>query len=291
MGSGNQKFSTIIVTSKDHSETKSYTIKTKYLKYWRAPYLFGVSVLMCVLFATVSGLLFYIQAQDTRAKNLELQVVQLYKPLSEVQKQPIPVPKVNDTVRIQPYIDRIQAKLKRVNEYLNKRGVRGFSNVSIGGNNRRSRFAPNERLELYNEYLTRLLGSLKLTPLGYPHHGGVSSVFGYRSDPFESNNGEFHAGMDFHGLMGEKVRSTASGKVIWASRFQGYGNCVRIAHANGYQTLYGHLSEINVKDGQPVQAGDVIGLIGSTGHSTGPHLHYEVRLNNKPINPNKFLSL
>ena len=69
MGSGNQKFSTIIVTSKDHSETKSYTIKTKYLKYWGAPYLFGASVLMCVLFATVFGLLFYIPAQVTRAKN------------------------------------------------------------------------------------------------------------------------------------------------------------------------------------------------------------------------------
>lgn len=291
MGNGNQKFSTIIVTSKDHSETKSYTIKTKYLKYWRASYLFGASVLICLLFAIVFGLLFYIQAQHTRAKNLELQVIQLHKPPPEARKYPVPVSKVNDTVRVRTYIDQVQAKLKRINEYLNKRGVRGFSNVSIGGNNRRSRFAPDERLELYNEYLTRLLGSLKLTPLGYPHHGGVSSVFGYRSDPFEGNDGEFHAGMDFRGSMGEKVRSTASGKVIWASWFQGYGNCVRIAHANGYQTLYGHLSKVNVKDGQPVQAGDVIGCIGSTGRSTGPHLHYEVRHNNKPINPNKFLSL
>ncbi len=291
MGSKSQKFSTIIVTSKDHSETRSYTVQTKYLKYWRMPYVFGAFVLVCFLFVTVFGLLFYVQKQNSKVKNFELQVVQLNKRSFEVQKPSIHTSEKIDTDRVQTYINQIQIKLKRINEYLNKRGVKGFSTASVGGNNNKIHLAVDERLGLYNEYLVRLLSGLKLTPLGYPHNGGVSSVFGYRADPFENSNGEFHAGMDFHGAMGEKVRSTAGGKVICASWFQGYGNCVRVAHANGYQTLYGHLSEIKVKNGQSVQAGDVIGCIGSTGHSTGPHLHYEVRLNNKPINPNKFLSL
>jgi len=295
MGRKNQHFSTIIVTGKGHSQTKSFTIKTRYITYWKSC-LFGGIILIGVLLVGVVALFSYTRAQNEKASNLQMQVAQLKQGMSS-KKSPVvspsplaPVSKDTAT-RTQTYINQIQAKLKRVNEYLHKRGVQGFSTTSIGGNNRRSHFTSTETLELYNEYLLRVLSGLKATPLGYPHYGNITSGFGYRSDPFEAGSGELHAGMDFHGTLGEKVRSTANGKVIWASWFQGYGNCVRIAHGNGYQTLYGHLSAVHVKNGQLVQAGDVIGSIGSTGHSTGPHLHYEVRLNNKPINPNKFLSL
>ncbi len=116
-------------------------------------------------------------------------------------------------------------------------------------------------------------------------------MFGYRSDPFNSANAEFHPGIDFRGAKGDEAHCTANGRVVFAGWYGGYGNCVRIAHANNYETLYGHLSRITVKVGQDVTVGQKIGEVGSTGHSTGTHLHYEIRLNGKPINPIKFLTL
>jgi murein DD-endopeptidase MepM/ murein hydrolase activator NlpD len=119
----------------------------------------------------------------------------------------------------------------------------------------------------------------------------MTSVFGYRGDPFNSEHAENHPGIDFRGAMGDAVKCTANGKVVHASWYGGYGNCIIIKHMGDYQTLYGHLSHINVKVGEEVKVGDVIGLVGSTGHSTGAHLHYEVRKNGTPVNPAKFLTL
>jgi len=281
-----KNFSTIIVTGKDHSETRSFTIQTKYIKHFTM-YLITAGVFFCLLITTIISLIVYNKPQDTSSKILTLNQVGPINPPASIKKS------ANDAVQTQIYMDQIQTKLVKVNEYLKKRGVKGFSLNAVGGNKLKKTgvFTPNQKLVLFSEYITRLFNGLEFIPIGYPHTGEVTSIFGYRADPFEGSAGEFHAGMDLHGTTGEKVKSTASGKVIGAGWFQGYGNCVRIAHANGYQTLYGHLSEINVKAGQRVQAGNIIGFIGSTGHSTGPHLHYELRLNNKPINPNNFLTL
>jgi murein DD-endopeptidase MepM/ murein hydrolase activator NlpD len=96
---------------------------------------------------------------------------------------------------------------------------------------------------------------------------------------------EFHPGIDFKGKRGDEVKCTASGKVVFAGWAGGYGNCIRIQHINDIQTVYGHLSKIKVKVGQQVNLGDEIGLVGSTGHSTGAHLHYEVRRHGKANKP------
>jgi murein DD-endopeptidase MepM/ murein hydrolase activator NlpD len=98
-----------------------------------------------------------------------------------------------------------------------------------------------------------------------------------------------HTGIDLRGDTGEPVRATATGKVTIAGRQRGYGNMVEISHGNGLATRFGHLSEINVKVGQVVRIGEIIGSIGSTGLSTGPHLHYETRVNGQPVDPQKFL--
>jgi murein DD-endopeptidase MepM/ murein hydrolase activator NlpD len=109
-----------------------------------------------------------------------------------------------------------------------------------------------------------------------------------RMDPFVKGPA-IHSGLDIRGDMGEPVRATAAGKVETAGWNGGYGNMVEIDHGNQFSTRYGHLSAIGVKVGQMVKVGDVIGRIGSTGRSTGPHLHYETRINDEAVDPQKFL--
>lgn len=116
----------------------------------------------------------------------------------------------------------------------------------------------------------------------------ISSGFGYRSDPF-NGSAAFHAGLDFRGPHGSPIYAAAKGKVSYAGYRQGYGKCVEIDHGNGLMTRYAHMSRFGTTVGQPVAAGDVIGAIGSTGRSTGPHLHFEVRVHDRAVNPRPFL--
>jgi murein DD-endopeptidase MepM/ murein hydrolase activator NlpD len=116
----------------------------------------------------------------------------------------------------------------------------------------------------------------------------MSSGFGYRSDPF-TGAGAMHSGLDFKGPVGTPILAAADGKVTFAGVHSGYGNCIEITHANGLVTRYAHLSGFNVSLGQAVKRGIQIARMGSTGRSTGSHLHFEVRLNDQAINPIKFL--
>ena len=113
----------------------------------------------------------------------------------------------------------------------------------------------------------------------------VASGFGYRIDPIY-RTGKFHAGMDFTSPVGTPVTSTGDGVIeLVESKQWGYGNCIIVNHGYGYKTRYAHLSKFKVKRGQKVTRGQLIGYVGSTGKSTGPHLHYEVMKNNDPVNP------
>jgi len=116
----------------------------------------------------------------------------------------------------------------------------------------------------------------------------ITSGFGYRRDPF-NGRGAMHAGIDFKGAIGSPIFAAAEGRVTYAGWKSGYGQAIEITHGNGILTRYGHLSRIGVKVGQKVAAGSTIGGLGSTGRSTGPHLHFEVRINNRAVNPRPFL--
>jgi murein DD-endopeptidase MepM/ murein hydrolase activator NlpD len=132
--------------------------------------------------------------------------------------------------------------------------------------------------------------TLVAVPVRKPVGGEVdmSSPFGMRLDPFLGRPA-VHTGIDLRGETGEPVHATATGKVSIAGREGGYGNMVEVNHGNGLATRYGHLSQIDVKVGQTVRIGEIIGRIGSTGRSTGPHLHYETRINGEAVDPQKFL--
>ncbi len=126
------------------------------------------------------------------------------------------------------------------------------------------------------------------TPTLWPVHGVIRSGFGGRSDPF-SSEGAFHTGVDLAVVKGTSVHSTADGVVTTASWHHGYGKLVVIDHGNGFQTYYAHLSQFLVVPGEEVRLGQVVALSGSTGHSTGPHVHYEVRLRGTPVNPYRYM--
>jgi murein DD-endopeptidase MepM/ murein hydrolase activator NlpD len=139
------------------------------------------------------------------------------------------------------------------------------------------------QMDFYNQ-------ALAAVPVRTPVTGetDLTSAFGMRLHPILKRLA-IHTGIDLRGDLGEPVRATATGKVTIAGRQRGYGNVVEISHGNGLATRFGHLSEINVKVGQVVRIGEAVGKIGSTGLSTGPHLHYETRINGKAVDPEKFL--
>lgn len=146
------------------------------------------------------------------------------------------------------------------------------------------------RINVERAQINRLQDKLHVVPYRKPVVGALdlSSGFGYRSDPFLGRPA-MHSGLDFRGDTGDPVRATAAGTVDSAGWSGGYGRMIEIDHGNGLSTRYGHLSEIKVKAGERIQPGQVIGAIGSTGRSTGPHLHYETRINGTAVNPQKFL--
>jgi murein DD-endopeptidase MepM/ murein hydrolase activator NlpD len=129
---------------------------------------------------------------------------------------------------------------------------------------------------------------LASTPSIRPVDGTITSRFGYRTSPFTGQK-EFHSGLDIANKSGKKIIATANGRVSYAAKKRYIGNLIIIDHGFGRVTKYGHLKKILVKRGQKIKRGDVIGLIGNTGRSTGPHVHYEVVINGTPANPLKYI--
>jgi murein DD-endopeptidase MepM/ murein hydrolase activator NlpD len=152
-------------------------------------------------------------------------------------------------------------------------------------------------IEVFDERMNNLLPKLETTlereaarPLGAPLEGPVeiSSRYGLRANPFGRGH-ELHSGMDFPGDTGTPVKATAPGKVDKAGSGGALGNYVAVEHGYGYRSLYGHLSKILVKPGEEIAKGQVIGLVGNTGRSSGPHLHYALQYKGKTINPEAYV--
>lgn len=165
-----------------------------------------------------------------------------------------------------PYIPDLKSTLK--DKQLNEKISHIYKNV--------------EDLEYYKEVV-------KYIPIGKPVWSyWVTSPFGSRSDPFQSKKA-YHKGVDLASRTGNKIRTQAPGKVIRAEYSRGYGNLVVVDHGNGFQTKYAHMNKIDVKKGQHVEANDTIGEVGSTGRSTGPHLHYEILYSGRNVDPIPFI--
>jgi murein DD-endopeptidase MepM/ murein hydrolase activator NlpD len=200
--------------------------------------------------------------------------------------------------------DRMESRVRRMRKVFSDLGLNmakieaGAPHAGIGGPyvpvTLRPDAGPFER-RLYRVNLTRaqierLNHALALVPYRKPVVGEIefTSGFGVRVDPFVGRPA-MHTGIDFRASMGDPVRATANGKVVSSGWAGGYGRMVEIDHGNGLSTRYGHLSAINVKVGESVKVGQIIGEVGSSGRSTGPHLHYETRIDGEAVDPQKFL--
>nr|MBQ0091346.1 M23 family metallopeptidase [Candidatus Enterousia merdequi] len=200
-------------------------------------------------------------------------------------------------------IDNLEENLKKINNSISKLGLtenklieqaNKYSNQFVG-----EKFVPialnknsDEKYVKVAEDIKKWHGLDRLTkilPLGAPVDKNViTSQYGVRQDPFTKENKQ-HKGIDFAGKIGSELYAVAPGRVISAGDRSGYGTTVEIDHGLGFTTLYAHLSKIKVSRGDWVRPGTVIGLAGSSGRSTGPHLHYEIRYKGTPFNPINFV--
>ena len=274
----NKKVTTVLLVSNDRDETKSFNIPTIHVQRYK---IYFVSLLSLVVFTI--GLISF---QYINLNSFSNEKEQLLKKIASMENDV----KLVDSLNIKTNINKIENNIMFINNYLKERGVKA-GNKDIGGEPDTNRKYDLAIYEFYNNYTALLLATASNLPLGYPFFGEMRSDYGYRPNPFGGRGSEFHKGIDWKGDVGDTVRCTGDGEIINADWDKGYGKCVKIKHTSGIECLYGHLSEFNVTAGQKVKAGDVIGFIGSTGRSTGPHLHYEIRVNGIDINPHYFLTL
>jgi len=267
---------TILIIPKDNNQTFSFQLNADLVRNYRYILKLGVITLL-IFFTFILGIFIY--SLEVRNENHRLT-----SELSSLNQKI----EYFDSLAIKSKLANIEGNITMINDYLVDRGI--LMRGDAGGESFQRQ---NKNIaELINYFETRSLifySTLRDLPAGLPSYGKVTSEYGYRMNPFGNYGGEFHSGIDFKGQIGEPVKATGDGYVEKAGWYGGYGNCVIINHNSGYQSLYGHLSEIKVSEGMHVKAGDLIGLIGSTGRSIGPHLHYEIRKNGEDVDPVPFL--
>ena len=279
--------STVLII--EQGQTKMVQINSRFLPYIK-PTIIGLSIATITLTAALSFLGYqYFDATNTTAK-LQQKVTDLENQTSaEVNT------KLSELKKSEKVVLELQNYLQERGAYTPtpKKGEElGKQNDAAGGP--AAVLKVSARVPFMGSYAQNtqsLLAALKTVPLGAPVPTEITSTFGIRSNPFSGAGAERHSGIDFSGQIGDPVQATASGVVNFAGVQNGYGNVVRITLNHGYEILFAHLNEIDVNVGQKIEAGEIIGKVGSTGRSTGPHLHYEVRKDGNPIDPEQFLTL
>ena len=294
---GKNKFFTIMFISDHASNVRRYTFPKIFLKF--------LGYLSLGIFIASSYLVFnYV---DMKGKVWELDSLR-----TEAEKQRVTIQSfASGLIDIKSQIERIRdmdIKLKRLTGSYSKKDQGGSPDIgnyikdtisakqtgilnqmheelTILRDEASGREAGLQRLiEFFEGYRTRKSSSPSLWPL----KGNITSNFGYRESPFNGNK-EFHSGIDISCSSGTNISAPADGMVSYTGYSEGLGRFIELDHGYGIKTLYGHLSKTVAPSGQKVLRGQVIGHCGSTGNTTGPHLHYEVRLHGAPINPFKFI--
>lgn len=267
------KTSVLIVNSKDKTG-KVRQVPTHIIVHWRK-YAASFSVIV-VSFILVSCFLIYQNTSQFYKKKLER--------ANYIRSQ-------IDLQKALAAFESIDSGMYRINIFLEKKGLERFKMDNVGGVSPEFDITYiNEFADFYRSQVVDLEKTLNLVPIGKPASGNISSEYGYRRNPFLGRSSEFHSGIDFRGYVGDSIKTTGSGVVTFAGFKSGYGRCIIIEHEKNLQTLYGHLYQIKVNVGDNVSSGQFIGLMGSSGRSTGPHLHYEVIVNGKRIDPLKYVN-
>ncbi|WP_457600714.1 peptidoglycan DD-metalloendopeptidase family protein [Hydrogenivirga sp.] len=271
------KYINILIVGYGGKKAKSLKVNVSFLK--KAVVLSGVMFAGVVSFSVFS---FYqnLSLRSELAK-LKEERKQLQMLLAKEQEKNSYLQQFKEKVK------HLEGKLVTIDKFLRRKGIRRVPS-GVGGAKTKLDILDVEYISFLHEEADKFQKYLSRVPLGPPVWGRITSKYGYRVDPFTGKY-EFHEGLDIRAPWGTRVRATADGKVIFAGWKGGYGKAVIIRHAYGFKTMYAHLSKIKVRAGQWVKSGDVIGYVGSTGRSTGPHVHYEVWRYSKRENPIKYL--
>lgn len=268
----------VLFVNNSGKERKAIQVPTALLLSWRK-YLIGFIAVILLLCAVICFIIF------KKTSNFYSVVYKTRLEHANRIKNEINVEKVRASFK------SIDQQMKQINHLLGERGLSKLALENAGGPEEFDITDINEVASFYDNELHKAAAVIRQTPIGRPHLGEQTSGFGHRYNPFGSGSVESHSGLDFRGAIGDTVKTTADGVVAFAGVKGGYGNCVIVQHKNGFQTLYGHLSKITVKPHQKINSGDKIGEVGSTGRSTGPHLHYEVLINGVRTDPSRFTKL
>ena len=272
----NNKRTTILIISYDNNDVRSLNVNTHFIKHYKN-YLKGLFLLCLVVILSIFSLIYYMHGINSENSVLSGRLVYMTGQIELI-----------DSLKLHERMDIIRSNLIQINNYIQSRGV---MKSNEGGEVADKDVSDLSKIPYFEEKSSMFLNSVQNIPLGVPHNGIISSEYGYRFNPFGGRGGEFHPGIDFKGQIGDSVFATADGIVQRNDWYGGYGNAVLIDHGNGLQTLFGHLSRVNVEPGQKVRAGELIGFLGTTGRSTGPHVHYEIRKSGIDIDPNPFIKL
>ncbi|MFN7065490.1 MAG: M23 family metallopeptidase [Aquificaceae bacterium] len=279
-----KNYISIIVAYHEGKKPKTIRVKKSHLK------LALLSILGIILISLGSYLLnlsLLSERKNLKAKEERLKAEKL-ETLREKERLRLEMEKLEEEKgSLREKIAYVENKMSAVEEYLAKRGVWKRS-TALGGASYQIGTGELSYLEFLKERSEHLYSTLRAVPMGYPVYGRITSHVGWRKNPF-GRGYEFHTGIDIEAPYGSKVVATADGIVESTGYYGDYGKAVVISHPSGYKTLYGHLSEISVNAGQSIRAGEMIGKVGSTGRSTGPHLHYEVLYGGKHKNPIDYL--
>jgi len=241
-----------------------------------------------VFLAVMAGLSYGFYGLTQQAEHLRIER-ENWKLRAENDKQKQELQRLNNRVDAVEDTSRKLAEISGVEKDQPVRGQGGPARPVDSAAALAALVAKTERLEREMRDYEDLLRRRGMTPSIWPVSGKLESGMGGRRNPFGGRGFEYHEGQDIDAAYGTPVMVAASGTVTIAGRQRGYGNVIYVDHGAGLSTRYGHLSQIDVKIGQTVTRGQTIGLVGSTGRSTGPHLHYEVRINNQPVDPRQYL--
>lgn len=275
----NKEKTTILFVNKNAQAIRPIQVSSNLILNWKK-YLVAISLVFFALIAVIVGL-----------TSANIQQYQLQAKLSDKLHSMHQVFTGVDTNAIRKKFTKIDEDLSTINHFLKARGIKTVFKEGEGGEVDNDIISSDEISDFYDNYLNKIIYNISYTPLGYPFQGNITSTFGHRENPFGGSNIETHKGLDIKGSFGSPVKAMAKGEVEFAGLRGGFGNCIMLKHGNGFETLYGHLSKILVRVGQKIDIGQQIGLIGSTGRSTGPHLHYEIHKNGEKIDPKNFLTL
>jgi murein DD-endopeptidase MepM/ murein hydrolase activator NlpD len=268
---------TILLISKDNSPVKSLEINSKYVINYKT-YLKRAIAAVSIIIIFIAALFAYAVKQGSENFSLRSQVSEFDKKIE-----------IADSLKLKEKLNKIDNNLALIDSYLKSRGI--IPEPNIGGEPSTRHVSNVILLQSVEDQSVVFSNLIRSIPMGVPYNGRFSSDYGYRRNPFGGYSGEFHPGIDIKGELGDPIFATADGFVDRCDWYGGYGNAVLLRHSFGYQTLYGHMSKVNVEQGQEIKSGDLIGFMGSTGRSTGTHVHYEIRKDGIDIDPVPYIKL